>query len=141
MKRYLVIIATLILLGNYGQSLAEHNTFDVPPDGLVAFLGLVTSNDFHGAALAGEILLTPGRRIPNHAILFSAYTASRYGNGQIRYSLLPFHGEASAGDLQLTLEDDTGEIISFTPIEASFEKSAEQAGPGYPPQGVGSPDP
>jgi hypothetical protein len=94
----------------------------VPSDALIQFFEVVESRDFHRMARMGKEVFRQGLTIPDHAKLFAGVPSSQAGRSRVRYVLYSFHGEASAGEVYLILEQNSGRIIQFNYFEASFEK-------------------
>lgn len=93
----------------------------VSPNSVSEFLEVLESSDYHRIARVGREVFETGLCVPNHAELLRGYPSSAPRQGQIRYVLYSFHGEASAGEVYLILNGDSGEIIEFSHFEASFE--------------------
>ena len=72
--------------------------------------------------------------------------------GLINVCIVPQHGRGTQDVLSLQVLPKTNEFIQVEPVDTDeihglleeielIDNSGEQGGPGYPPQGVGSPDP
>ena len=87
---------------------------------VLEYLEIVERGHFHRMALEGQEVFTEGAYVPNYAELFERFPYSEPQPGHIRYSLYSFSGKASAGEVYLILERESGRIVEFSFVEASF---------------------
>jgi hypothetical protein len=107
----------------------------VPEASLEAFFVVVEGRDFHEMARVGRETFAEGLTIRDHGALFAGFPSSSPRRGHVRYVLYEFRGEASAGQVYLVLEGETGRIIEFNAFEAWFDP-AEPDATGGPPVSV-----
>ena len=119
MKVICMVSFLLILVGCTTGGVSAKPT--VSPNSVSEFLEVLESKDYHRIAGAGREVFEQGLYVPNHAELLRGYPSSAPRQGQIRYVLYSFHGEASAGEVYLILDRESGEIIQFSYFEALFE--------------------
>lgn len=119
MKVFSVLSFLVILVGCATADVRPKPT--VSPNSVSEVLEVLESKDYHRITRVGGEVFKQGLYVPNHAELFRGYPSSAPRQGQIRYVLYSFHGEASAGEVYLILDGDSGEIIEFSYFEALFE--------------------
>jgi len=66
-------------------------------------------------------VLREGLLVPDRAEVFGSFTTPEQQGDQVRYFFHRLRGEASVGQVSLTLAQDTGAIIVFTSVEAILE--------------------
>ena len=93
----------------------------VSRDSIDEFLEIVERRDFHGMTQTGKEVFEQGLYIPNHAALLGQFPSSEPRSGHTRYVFYSFRGQASAGEVYLILESDSGRIVEFNHVEAWFE--------------------
>ncbi len=120
MKSVMLVIAVFALLAGCTRPRATPAANAVPEELLSAFLTQVKTQDYHDVARDGRDLLKPGLVIPDHKTKLKDFPSGNPEKGQVRYELMSFHGDSSAGGINLFLKEETGEIIQFIPFEATF---------------------
>jgi hypothetical protein len=108
----------------------------VASDALIQFFEIVESKDFHRMARIGEEVFRQGLTMPDHAKLFAGFPSSEVERSRIRYVLYSFRGEASAGEVYLILERDSGEIVEFNSFEALFAVTPNHSTSPIQPDGM-----
>ncbi len=93
----------------------------VSPASIAEFLQIVESKDYHQMSRQGQEVFKPGLTIPDHAGRFKEFPSSEFGPNRVRYVFYSFKGEASAGEVYLILEQDSGKVVEFNYFEALFE--------------------
>jgi len=93
----------------------------VPRDSISIFLNAVRSGDFHDMARVGDRVFDEGLRVPDHAELFAGLAVPEQRDDRVRYVFHRFEGEASVGEVSLTLTRGTGAVVTFTAVEAILE--------------------
>ncbi len=92
----------------------------VPPGRIDRFVRAIGSSGYHRLARMGADLFKPGLRIPDHAERFKAFPSTRPAPDQVRYVFFSTKGEAGAAEISLFVVKDTGEIVKFSNVEATF---------------------
>lgn len=108
----------------------------VPSDALIQFYEVVESKDFHRMARMGKEVFRQGLTIPDHAKLFAGFPSSEVERSRVRYVLYSFQGEASAGEVYLILERDSGEIVELNSFEALFAVTPNHSTSPIQPDGM-----
>ena len=111
-------MGVVVLLGSCGAK--PEATVQSDPS-LDAFMAVVAQGDFHKIVRDGKELFAPGKVAVDHTSRFGRFPAERLPNGQIRYTLNEFHGEAGAGAVTLTLEAVSGKVVKFDHVEATLD--------------------
>lgn len=119
MKFFWLFSLFALLIGCTPENTPPKPTVD--PAAMAEFFQVVKRKEYHQMARTGRELFEPGLYIPDHTEQFEQFPASEYGPGRIRYVFYSFEGEASAGEVYLILEQDSGKVIEFNYFEAFFE--------------------
>ena len=119
MKFFCVLFLLVILIGCTTEGMTAKPT--VSPASIAEFLELVKGQNFHQMARKGKEVFKQGLYIPNHTEQFQQFPFSESEQDRIRYVFYSFKGEASAGEIYLILEQDSGKVIEFNHFEAFFE--------------------
>lgn len=120
MKQTLTLLSLFVLFFSCSQEQSIPTAKIIQENDLSAFLEQTKTGDFHNIIHTGQSLLKPGFFIPYHKKFFKAFSSEITEKGQIRYELMSFTGPGSVGAINLFLKNETGEIIQFMPVEATF---------------------
>ncbi len=93
---------------------------EVPPAQIDRFVQALSTSGYHDLARMGAGIFKHGLHIPDHAERFKAFPSSRLSAGQVRYEFFSKKGEAGAAQIALFVEMDSGRIVKFSNVEASF---------------------
>ncbi len=89
-------------------------------DPIDAFLKAVESKDFREIVRQGEQTFKPGALIPDHAARFGKFQFMESAPGQLVYVFFSVKGDGGAASASLFVEKETGKIIAFRGVDATF---------------------